>query len=207
VNNYMALLGWSAKDDREIFSIAELREAFDLSGVNNSNSKFDYDKCKWVNGEHLKELSPADLQRLSAPFLDSAGIPSADPRIPASLELARDRAQLLSEIPGVIATIFTETVDYDAESVEKVKSRDGMPEIVAALATGLAGVEDWTVDNIKTAIAASAEGIGQKMGALMFPCRVATMGSTSGADLVPVLELLGKDETVRRLEGFAGMVG
>src|SRR5690606_32657364 len=61
VNNYMALLGWSAKDDQEIFSIAELVERFDLSGVNSSNSKFDYDKCRWVNGEHLKRLAPEEL--------------------------------------------------------------------------------------------------------------------------------------------------
>ncbi|MEX2581220.1 MAG: glutamate--tRNA ligase [Verrucomicrobiales bacterium] len=202
VNNYMALLGWSAKDDREIFSMAELRDCFDLSGVNQSNSKFDYDKCRWVNGEHLKKLSPEDLLAAAGPFLDRAGIDSSDPRVPAALGLARERAQLLNEIPGVIATVFDDEVTYDEESVAKIKDREGIQETVAALAAALAGLDDWRADTIKAAIASAAEGIGAKTGALMLPCRVAVTGSTSGADLVPVMELLGKDEVVKRLQGF-----
>ena len=203
VNNYMALLGWSGKDDQEIFTLAELKERFDLSGVNKSNSKFDYAKCCWVNGEHLKLLPADELRSQANPFLTAAGIPVEDPRVAAALELARERAQLLSEIPAVIATIFAGEVEYDEASVEKVVSRDGMKEVLTALIDGMKSVENWTEPDIKTGIADAATGIGAKMGALMFPCRVASMGSTSGADLVPVLELLGKDETVNRLEAFS----
>ena len=202
VNNYMALLGWSAKDDQEIFTMEELQQRFDLPGINKSNSKFDYDKCKWVNAEHLKNLGSAALLELAEPFLDSAGLPSSDARMPAAIELARERAQLLSEIPGVISTIFSDSVDYDPESLEKAKGREGIGEGVTALREGLAAVEDWSIDGIKEGIQSAAEGIGAKMGALMFPCRVGVMGSTSGADLVPVLELLGKDAVLERLEGF-----
>lgn len=202
VNNYMALLGWSAKDDQEIFTMEELQQRFDLPGINKSNSKFDYDKCKWVNAEHLKNLGSAALLELAEPFLDSAGLPSSDARMPAAIELARERAQLLSEIPGVISTIFSDSVDYDPESLEKAKGREGIGEVVTALREGLAAVEDWSIDGIKEGIQSAAEGIGAKMGALMFPCRVGVMGSTSGADLVPVLELLGKDAVLERLEGF-----
>ncbi len=207
VNNYMALLGWSGKGDQEIFTMAELTEKFDLSGINKSNSKFDYDKCKWVNGEHLKQLSAADLQASAAPFLDRAGIDSADPRIPSALELARERAQLLNEIPAVLSPIFDAELEYDEDSVSKVKDREGIQEIVTALTATLAKVDDWSADEIKAAIAEAADGLGQKMGALMLPCRVATMGSTSGADLVPVLELAGKDEIVKRLSEFAARIG
>lgn len=202
VNNYMALLGWSAKDDQEIFTMEELQQRFDLPGINKSNSKFDYDKCKWVNAEHLKNLGSAALLELAEPFLDSAGLPSSDSRMPAAIELARERAQLLSEIPGVISTIFSDSVDYDPESLEKAKDREGIGEVVTALREGLAAVDDWSIDGIKEGIQSAAEGIGAKMGALMFPCRVGVMGSTSGADLVPVLELLGKDAVLKRLEGF-----
>lgn len=202
VNNYMALLGWSAKDDQEIFTMEELQQRFDLPGINKSNSKFDYDKCKWVNAEHLKNLGSSALLELAEPFLDSAGLPSSDARMPAAIELARERAQLLSEIPGVISTIFSDSVDYDPESLEKAKGREGIGEVVTALREGLAAVEDWSIDGIKEGIQSAAEGIGAKMGALMFPCRVGVMGSTSGADLVPVLELLGKDAVLERLEGF-----
>ena len=202
VNNYMALLGWSAKDNQEIFSIEELKARFDLSGVNSSNSKFDYDKCRWVNGEHLKRLSPEVMLIAAAPFLTKAGIDASDPRVPAALELARDRSQLLSEIPVVIATIFADTVSYDEASVAKVREKEDLPRIIDALADGIAGVTDWSVDGIKAGIHGAAETLGVKMGALMLPCRVAVMGSTAGADLVPVLVLLGKEEVVKRLRGF-----
>lgn len=207
VNNYMALLGWSAKDDQEIFSLEDLTARFDLPGVNSSNSKFDYDKCRWVNGEHLRHLSAADLLTAAAPFLTRAGIDATDPRVPAALELARDRAALLSEIPAVIATIFAGTVTYDESSLAKVREKADLPQVVSALAEGIEGVADWSVDGIKAAITDAATAIGLKMGALMLPCRVAVMGSTSGADLVPVLILLGKDEVVKRLTHFAALPG
>ncbi|MEQ1842067.1 MAG: glutamate--tRNA ligase, partial [Verrucomicrobiales bacterium] len=201
-----ALLGWSAKDDQEIFSIEELKTRFDLPGVNSSNSKFDYDKCRWVNSEHLKHLSAADLLTNAAPFLSRAGIDPTDTRVPAALELARDRAQLLSEIPGVIATIFSDTVTYDDASIAKVREKEELPQVISALADGIAGTSEWTVDGIKSAITEAAGKIGLKMGALMLPCRVAVMGSTTGADLVPVLVLLGKEEVVKRLTGFGAML-
>lgn len=207
VNNYMALLGWSAKDDTEIFTMSELCERFDLSGVNKSNSKFDFAKCKWVNSEHLKRLSAEELLEAATPFVESANLPAADPRMPAALELARERAEVLAEIPAVIATIFADEATYEDASVEKVKSRDGIADVVTALREGLGGVEDWSVDSIKVGISAAAEGIGAKMGALMLPCRVGVMGSTSGADLVPVLELVGKEGVLKRLDQFAAKLG
>ena len=204
VNNYMALLGWSAKDDTEIFTMAELTERFDLPGVTKSNSKFDFTKCKWVNAEHLKRLSPEALLEAARSFVDDANLPADDPRMPAALELARERAEVLAEIPDVIETIFAEEATYDDTSVEKVKGREGVADVVKALRDGLAGVDDWNVDSIKAGIAAAAEGIGAKMGALMLPCRVGVMGTTSGADLVPILELIGKEGVLKRLDIFAG---
>ncbi|MBL9158137.1 MAG: glutamate--tRNA ligase [Verrucomicrobiales bacterium] len=206
VNNYMALLGWSAKDDQEIFSMEELKARFDLSGVNSSNSKFDFDKCRWVNGEHLKRLTTEEFEQLAGPFLAKAGIAPEDPRVPAALGLARDRVQTLGEVPAIIGTIFAGSVTYDEASVAKVKEKADLAAVTEALITSLEAASDWSIDGIKAAVTSGAESLGVKMGALMLPCRVATMGSTSGADLVPVLVLLGKEETVKRLRGFAGII-
>ncbi|MDF1810655.1 MAG: glutamate--tRNA ligase [Verrucomicrobiales bacterium] len=203
VNNYMALLGWSSGSDRELyFSLDEILEDFDLKGVNSSNSKFDFEKCKWMNAEHIKAL-PADkfLQR-SAPFLESEGIDPKDSRVPACLELARERAETLADITKVILPVFTDNLEYDQPSVEKVVSKDGMAEVLSTLATHLAECGDWTTDGIKASIQAAAESLDLKMGAFMFPCRVATMGSTAGADLVPMLELIGQDRVVSRIRDF-----
>jgi glutamyl-tRNA synthetase len=202
VNNYMALLGWSSKDDREIFTSDELVERFDLDGVNKSNSKFDYEKCLWVNGEHLKRLPPTDLRALAQPFFTHVGIDPDDPRLPRALELSRDRAQRLSDIPALVRPAFVEEIVYDAEAVAKVTGRDGIREVLEALKSGLEGVSDWNEDAIKHAIRAAADRLGQKMGAFMLPCRVATMGGTSGPDLVPMLEMMGRDITLRRIDGL-----
>jgi len=204
VNNYMALLGWSAKDDQEIFTMEELRARFDLSGVNSSNSKFDYDKCRWVNGEHLRRLGPAELLERASPFLEKAGIDPADPRVPEALGLARERVQVLGEIPAVIGIIFTDSVIYDEASVAKVRERSDLPDILDALAGAFEDQDEWTPEGIKAAVQKAAEKIGSKMGALMLPCRVATMGSTTGADLVPVLALVGRDKAVKRIREFSG---
>ncbi len=207
VNNYMALLGWSGKDDREIFSLKELVEAFDLNGVNKANSKFDYKKCLWFNAEHLKSLAPDALQTAATPFLSRAGIDPDDSRIPAALELARDRAQILSEIPQVIAPAFSNEIEYDPEAVEKVNSREEIDKVLAALISGLQMVENWQSTDIKTGIKSAAEAMGAKMGAFMLPCRVAATGSASGADLGPMLELIGKEKVLRRIEIFATKAG
>lgn len=206
VNNYMALLGWSSKDDQEIFSMAELMEKFDLRGINHANSKFDYEKCLWVNGEHLKQLDAAELLQRARPFLEKANLPAGDARIPAALELTRERAQLLSEIPGLIDPIFREELDYDPEAVEKVAGRDGIAEVVGALETAFESVSDWNGDVIKQSIQDSAEALGQKLGAFLFPCRVAAMGSTAGPDLMPSLELIGKERVLKRIERFKSLI-
>lgn len=206
VNNYMALLGWSSRDDQEIFTMEALRERFDLEGINHGNSKFDYPKCLWVNAEHLKQLSQAELLKQAAPFCEAAGIDPTDTRLPAALELARERAQRLSEIPALLTSVFEDELHYDEAAVAKIAGRDGITEVVAALGSSLEEVGDWSEEEIKTAIRQAAETLGQKVGAFMFPCRVATMGDTSGPDLVPMMVLMGKDKVIRRLSDFSGKI-
>ncbi len=206
VNNYMALLGWSPKDDTEIFTASELLERFDLDGINNGNSKFDYTKCVWVNAEHLKRLPVLALKTAATPFLENAGIYPDDDRIVDALELARDRAEILSDIPKVIESIFTTELEWDEASTEKVQGMAGIDDVMAALFTALQGTEDWTIEGIKESIKEAADGRGLKMGAFMLPCRVATMGSTTGPDLVPAMVLIGKAEVLSRVEEFAEMI-
>ncbi len=204
VNNYMALLGWSSGGDREIYqSLDELVEDFDLSGVNKANSKFDIKKCIWVNAEHIKALDAPAFAEASGPFLEKAGIDTSDARVPAALELARERAEKLSEVPAVLLPIFQDDLEYDRDSVDKVVSKDGIAEVVSTLADYLEKNDDWQGDAIKASIKDAAASIGAKMGAFMLPCRVAATGSTAGADLVPMLEMIGQEKAVARVRAFA----
>ena len=206
VDNYMALLGWSSKDDQEIFSLDELVERFDIDGINRANSKFDYEKCLWVNGEHLKRLGPDVLAKAAAPFFEKAGIDPGDPRLGSALGLARERAQRLGDMPELVKPAFVEVLEYDPEAVAKVSGREGVGEVLESLKSGLEGVDDWCEEAIKSAIHDAADQLGQKMGAFMLPCRVATMGGTSGPDLVPMMVMMGKDKVVRRIGEFAGKI-
>jgi len=202
VNNYLALLGWSPKDDREVFTMDELIDAFDLNNVNQSNSRFDYDKCLWMNAEHLKALSPGAFAEAALPFVENAGLPTDDERLNAALELVQPRIQVLSEAPEWISVVFADEIDVDPAAAEKVSSKDGAASSLEALSSSLAAVSDWSDDNIKAAIVEAAGGLGVKMGALMLPSRVAATGSASGADLIPMLRLIGREKVVARIDAF-----
>lgn len=204
VNNYMALLGWSSGGDRELyFSLEELLADFDLDGINQSNSKFDYGKCLWVNSEHIKALPADQLLEASSGFIEAAGIDASDDRVPAALELARERSEVLPDIPRVIGPVFSEELDYDEASVGKVVGKEGVTETVKALADGLETVEEWSEESIKGSIKDTAKAMDAKMGAFMLPCRVAVTGNTAGADLVPMLVLIGQEKVVKRIREFA----
>ena len=204
MNNYLALLGWSPKDDREVFTMQEMIDAFDLPGVNQSNSRFDYKKCVWVNGEHLRALTPSAFAEAAAPFLEKANLPTDDERLPAALDLVRERAQLLTEVPEWIGVIFADDITVATEATEKVRNKEGAGKALEAMSATFSAVEDWNDDNIKAAIHQAADGLGVKMGALMLPCRVAASGSLTGVDLIALLRLTGKPKVIARLDSFRG---
>jgi glutamyl-tRNA synthetase len=202
VNNYLALLGWSPKDDREIISVEEMIAAFDLPGINQSNSRFDYKKCVWVNGEHLRALTPSAFAEAATPFLEKANVPTDDERLPAALDLVRERVQLLTEVPQWIGVIFADEITVDPQAAEKARSKEGSGKALEAMSATFRAVEEWSDETVKAAIHEAADGLGVKMGALMLPCRVAATGSTTGVDLIPALRLIGKEEVITRLDAF-----
>ncbi len=200
VCNYIALLGWSPKDDKEIFSLQELVTRFNLGGVNRANSRFDFKKCQWLNGEHLRRLDPPTLLEKASPFLAKQNIPLEDPRLPAALQLVRERAETLAEIPQGIATVFSDTVEIAEDVFGKISGRENITGLLREVHdTFAASREEWNADNIKAGIASAAETLELKMGALMLPCRIAATGQASGPDLLPLLELIGREQVLARL--------
>ncbi len=204
VCNYIALLGWSSKDDQEIFTMAELKERFTLEGVNRSNSRFDFSKCVWMNAEHLRRLTPGGFAELAIPYVEKAGIQAeSEERLHDALALVQERTQLLTEVPEKIGYIFSDDYPKDEAALSKAAGRDGVKEAVTAMRDFLAKLEDaWTGEAIHDAIFEAASSLGLKPGALMFPCRAATTGQASGAELMPVLELMGQKRVLQRLDAF-----
>ncbi len=199
VCNYLALLGWSPKDDREKLSPDEVTALFDFDHLNHSNAKFDLEKCRWLNGQYIGELSPDAFLAKAAPYAGDAP--------PAAVALTQPRVAALSEIPEWLAPVLDDAHPLDPEAAAKVAGDAGSGAKLEAIAAALESVADWNVDAIKTAVSAAAESLGVKMGKLMFPLRVAATGTAQGVDLMPALEIIGKERTVARVRRRAGEMG
>lgn len=192
VVNFLALLGWSPKDDSEKLPLQEIIERFGLDAINRSPAKFDLEKCTWLNQQYLGELDDDT-------FLEKAAA-HAPADLPAeALILAKGKVRKFDEIGSYLAPAFDDDHPIEDGAKVKVAKKPENQNLLLALAEALASIGLWTAENIKAAIQSTAEANGVKMGALMFPLRATSTGMGSGPDLIPLLELLGKDRTLTRV--------
>jgi glutamyl-tRNA synthetase len=201
VINYLCLLGWSPGENRERLDVAEIREHFDLEKINRRNAIFDLDKCFWLNGQHILAMSLARFVELAKPFVDKAGVPyGPDEALLPALAIVKAKVKHLSDVPDWIGFLFTEDFAMDAEAVEKSLKKPGAAARLSALMESFDGVSDWTHPKLEETLKATATSLGVKTGELVHPCRVAASGRSVGPGLYEMLEVLGKDRTLARLE-------
>jgi glutamyl-tRNA synthetase len=205
VVNFVALLGWNPKTEREIFTLAELVEAFSLENVNRSPGRFDLEKCKWVNQQHLQQVSVVDFALAARPFVEAEGLVIPE-NYEAVIAAVKDKVRLLGEVPAAIDFLLKDDFSYDEDSVTKVRGNAAASGLLIALAGAFDAVADWSADSAKAALSETATAAGAKPGQLMFPLRVALTGRAHGPDLGDVLNLLGKDCCVKRVGQFAAML-
>jgi glutamyl-tRNA synthetase len=205
VVNFIALLGWNPKTEQEIFTLAELVKNFSLENINRSPSRFDFEKCKWVNQQHLHRLTLEDFAREAQPFVESAGLP-----IPGNylkvVAAVRDKVRLFSDVPAAVDFLLTDDFSYDAETIIKVRGNTMAADLLNKLASAFEAIPDWSAFAAKTALDETAQAAGAKPGQLMFPLRVALSGRGHGPDLGEMLDQLGRDRCVARVRQFAGML-
>ena len=200
--NYIALLGWSPKNDRELFTLPELVEAFKIEGLNKAPAVFDYDKLLWMNAEYLKALSPEAFAAAARPFAEIEGTPVAA-KWSVLAPLLQQRVGKLDEIPAKIAFLHT-LPEYGVEFFTNKKSKC-TPELAREILTELrpvfADLADWTAAGITGILTACAEKRGCKLGLPMWPVRIAVSGTlaTPGGP-GEIMEILGKDESMRRYD-------
>ena len=200
--NYIALLGWCPKTNKEKMTIEEMIEEFDVDGISKSPAIFDEAKMRWLNGEYLKAMTPDEFYKVSLPYIlkSKAGGKFNDYEIS---RLMQTRVDVLSDIPEKIDFL----VDFDEYDVnmyvhQKMKVDFNVAKRALKVAfDALAGLDDWTEDAIKEAVKSSAEANGMKGGQVMFSVRVALTGqpSTPGG-AVEMAVVLGKEESLRRLQ-------
>ncbi len=202
VVNFIALLGWNPKTEQEIFTLAELVERFSLENVNRSPGRFDLEKCKWVNQQHLLDVSVDDFAIASRPFVEAAGLPIPE-NYPAVIAAVKDKVRLFSDVPAAVDFLLKDDFSYDEDAVAKVRGNAAAGGLLGALATAFEPISDWSADAAKAALNETAQAAGAKPGQLMFPLRVALSGRGHGPDIGDVLTLLGRDRCVARVRHFA----
>jgi glutamyl-tRNA synthetase len=201
--NFLALLGWAPGGDREILAREEMEREFSLDRVGASPSVFDPEKLLWMNAQYIARLPAAELldrARAHAP----GGLPDTEAALRA-IELHRTRARTTIELGRALSSYAADPSDYEADGLKKhVKPETA--GLLGRLTDRLAALPEWTAASTEAALRQTAEAEGLSAGKLIHPTRLAATGTTVGAPLFDVLELLGKETSLRRLRAFAGRI-
>lgn len=199
--NYIALLGWSPTEEREIFTLDELVQAFDVKHIGTSGAIFDPEKLKWVNGMWLRNMDLDSYEKLVTPYIDEAVKGNFNRRQIAAI--LQQRAQTLAEIPEML-TFFDNFPSYSNDLFINKKMKTD-PEIalksLQAAYEALKNQEDWSEEALHTTLLALPAKLEMKNGQVLFPLRLAITGmqfTPGGA--IEISSILGKEETLRRLE-------
>jgi glutamyl-tRNA synthetase len=199
VVNFLALLGWNPGNDQELFTMEQLIEAFSIEHVHKAGAKFDFEKAKWFNHHYIQQKSDQELAVLIQPELEKHGI-QADPEYVAKIcGLVKNRINFVKEIWQQGSFFFVAPETYDQEVVKK-RWKDNIPQLIGELRDHLKTVDPFTVENIKENIHHFVETKQANMGAVMNSLRLALVGGSFGPDLPVIIEMLGKDEVVKRIQ-------
>jgi glutamyl-tRNA synthetase len=204
VRNYLCLLGWSPKDNREVFPIEEAIAKFDLPQVGRANARFDIDKLFWINGEYMRAATVEALEPLALSILQKHGVMTGDydpAYFRAALSIVKEKIKLGRELPEWMGHFFTEEFPYDDQAAKKVFTPEGLAN-VAKLHERLATLDakSFTAADLETEFKTLAAASGQKVGALIHPARLAVSGRPVGPSLYHLLEVLGPARVLSRLD-------
>ena len=202
--NYLMTLGWSAPGDDEIVPWSTIEREFRLEDVNHSPAFFDVKKLTAFNGEYIRKLSIDEFIAACEPFLLAEHVPWPAERFDAAkfaalAPVVQSRADTLAEVPGVIDFVFLADPNLDEQAWDKTMSLPGAKEVLAETTEAYRQLPEWDAATLKTTVEAVGEQHGLKKGKAQAPIRVAVTGRTVGPPLFEAMEVLGRDEVLRRL--------
>jgi len=206
--NYVALLGWNPGGENEMFSLAELVDAFDVNDISKSPAIFDYKKLNWLNGSHLRAMGAEEFHAAALPYIKMGVKSEIDTQYAASI--LHERCELLSDIPSQLDFIDA-LPDYSPELFVNPKmktTRENSKEVLKQILTALERIDDWKVGTIHSELFRLIEQLGLKNGRVLWPLRIALSGKkfTPGGG-IEISALLGKEETLKRIKKGCEMVG
>jgi glutamyl-tRNA synthetase len=195
----LALLGWNPGTEQEIFSLDELIQAFDLKRVSKSGAKFNPDKTKWFNQQYMQQKSVAELANLYAPILKEKGIVAEKETIEKVISLIKERAVFVADFWELSNFFFEAPTTFDEKAVAKNWKED-TSSLMEQLLSIITNIDDFSSQNtesmIKNWIAKNDIGFGK----VMQPLRLSLVGEMKGPHLFDIMEIIGKQETIQRIE-------
>jgi glutamyl-tRNA synthetase len=207
VRNYLCLLGWSPKDNREKIDIDEIIRIFDLKNIGRSSATFDPDKLHWLNGEYARELSDSEFYDLAVAKLKSSGVKVEnfpEKYVRAALETCKGKINTFDELPTYCGFYFTDDFDYNPEGVAKHFTPENKAGL-EAVREALSALEKFDAATIEATLKRTAAKLSVKVGAIVHPTRLAVTGSNVGPSLYHLLEVLGKEKVVTRIDHALSM--
>lgn len=201
--NYLALLGWSPGDDREIMTRHEMVKAFDLKRVQSSPARMDAKKLLWMNGQYMQMLPREVLADDARRLLREAGLWSeeyAGDYFEMVLDAMAERLKLRRDIVDQAAFFFGEDYEYDPKAVRKRLEREDALDALAQLKERFSALDEFGAENLEQALVQLAEELGVGNGKLIHPCRVAVSGMMTGPSLYEMLAILGRERVLGRIE-------
>jgi len=205
--NFLALQGWSAKEERDLYTREELVEKFNLSGLINHSPISDPEKLLWFNGQYIRSLSNEDLVKRSLPFLQESGMVAGEldeeslTYLSRVIALERDRIKTLAEVPA-LADFFLlpdDAITYDEKAVAKWFGHPGVKERIQTVRSGIAELTEFNAETIEAVVRAAIAQYEVKPGEIIHPLRVSVSGRTTGPGLFELIDVLGKDRVDARL--------
>ncbi|RXM49329.1 glutamate--tRNA ligase [Flavobacterium sp. YO12] len=197
VVNFLALLGWNDGTDKELYSLEELVEAFDLNRVHKAGAKFDPEKNKWFNHQYLIKQNDADLAKSFSPILEEKGFSTPLEVTIRIVSLIKERANFVSDFWDLTDFFFQAPTSYDEKASKNWKEET--PALMQELISVLENIEDFSSVNIETIVKdwLTKNEIG--MGKVMQPFRLSLVGALKGPHLFDIVEIIGKEETISRI--------
>jgi len=196
--NFIALLGWHAADDRELYTLSELEQAFSLERINKAGAIFDIEKLNWMDGIYIRKREVSDIANRSRQYFLDAGIDISDQvKYLKVIDVARDHVSCLSQIVEH-ARMFYDDLSFSDEDRDFIRL-EAAQRIYAHWIEALATRTGWTKDDLTSLLKESMKELALKGKHFYFPLRLALFGSCHGPDIPIIIDILGKDEAIRRL--------
>jgi glutamyl-tRNA synthetase len=204
--NYLALLGWSPEGTDEIMPIDRIVNEFNIDRVSKTAAVYDVKKLTWINGHYIRELPLERVVSEVIPFMEKQGLIGTSPE-PAELELlkravdlTRDRAKTLVELVDVVSYFFRDDFDYEEKGMRKHFVPEGAADLLSQAREIIASVDPFDHQTLENAYRAYADKVGMKPAKLIHPTRLALSGRTIGPGLFELIELVGREKSLERID-------